>query len=253
MGVWYHIFLKLLEPTSLCVLLLLAAAVFRKRKVLSRICFWLPVALLLVCGNGWVSGAMIRHLERRYPGQDPVPQADCILVLSGGTQSRIPPRPTIEVDDAGDRVLYTARLFRDGKAPVVICTGGTGPRAEAEDMAELLQFLAVPKSAILTETKARNTREHARNLQALLKERGFKRVLLVTSAMHMPRSMGVFKRLCPGTEFIPAPTDFRVPDSSAVWYLEVFAPIPTPRQLLNFSEAMHEYFGIAYYKLRGWM
>src|ERR1035438_1044327 len=118
----YHIFLKLLEPTSLCVILLLAAAAFRKRKVLSRICFWLPVATLLICGNGWVSGTMIRHLEGRYPGQVPVPQADCILVLSGGIQSRIPPRPTIEVDDAGDRVLYAARLFRDGKAPVVVCT-----------------------------------------------------------------------------------------------------------------------------------
>src|SRR5271166_5995809 len=116
MELLYHIFLKLLEPTCLCVLLLLVAAAFRKRKVLSRTCFWLPVAILLICGNGWVSGGMIRHLERCYSAPDPVPHADCILVLSGGTQSKIPPRATIEVDEAGDRVLYTAHLFRAGKA-----------------------------------------------------------------------------------------------------------------------------------------
>src|ERR1035438_274329 len=140
----YHIFLKLLEPTSLCVILLLAAAAFRKRKVLSRICFWLPVATLLICGNGWVSGAMIRHLEGRYRGQDPVPQADCILVLGGGVLSRVPPRPTLEVDEAGDRILYTAYLYRQGKAPYTICTG---PRQAAEDMANFLEMLGVPMEA----------------------------------------------------------------------------------------------------------
>src|SRR5437868_7737213 len=112
MDLVYHIGVKLIEPTSLCVILLLGAALLRRRAALSRICFWLSVAILLVCGNGWVSGAMIRHLERHYPVPDPVPQADCILVLSGGTLSRVPPRPTIELDEAGDRVLYAARLYQ---------------------------------------------------------------------------------------------------------------------------------------------
>jgi uncharacterized SAM-binding protein YcdF (DUF218 family) len=120
-------------------------------------------------------------------------------------------------------------------------------------MAEFLQMLSVPAEVIIKETRARNTREHARNLQALFPERGFRRVLLVTSAMHMPRSMGVFRRLCPGIEFIPALTDFRVVKSTGAWYTQVFAPIPTPHQLMNFSEAMHEYLGIAYYGVRGWM
>ena len=254
MELLYHIFLKLLEPTSLCVILLLATAGLHTRKGLSRICFWSAVAILLVCGNGWVSGSMIRGLEGRYAVPDPVPEADCILVLSGGTLSRVPPRPTIEVDEAGDRVLYAAYLYRQGKAPLAICTGGTGARPVAEDMAEFLEFLGVPGEAIIKETKAKNTREHARNLYSLLKERGFKRILLVTSAMHMPRSMGVFLRLCPGIEFIPAPTDFRVVDEGTCrWYRQPFAPIPTPHQLMNFTEAMHEYLGIAYYKLRGWM
>src|SRR5437867_8469141 len=181
MELLYHLFLKLIEPTALCVMLLVGAAAFRKRTVLSRVCFWLPVAILLVCGNGWVSGGMIRHLERRYLAPEAIPQADCILVLSGGTLSRVPPRPTIELDEAGDRVLYAAHLYRQGKAPFIVCTGGTGARPAAEDMADFLEGLGVPKGAIMKETKARNTREHAKNLLSVLNERGFKRVLLVTS------------------------------------------------------------------------
>ena len=102
----YSFLLKLLYPTSVCLILLLGAAAFQKRKVASRICFWLAVAVLLVCGNGWVIGALARHLEWQNLPPNPVPQADCILILSGGLQSRIPPRPTIEVGEAGDRVLY---------------------------------------------------------------------------------------------------------------------------------------------------
>jgi uncharacterized SAM-binding protein YcdF (DUF218 family) len=98
-----------------------------------------------------------------------------------------------------------------------------------------------------------NTHEHATRLLPLLKERGFKRILLVTSAMHMPRSMGVFRRDFPGIQFIPAPTNFRAVDNEDRWDSQLFAPIPTPHQLVNFSDAMHEYLGMAYYKLRGWI
>ena len=225
----YHLFVKLLEPTSLCVILLLAAAVWRRRVTASRICFWLAVAVLLVCGNGWVSGAMIRHLERRYVAPEPIPQADCILVLGGGTRPRLPPRPTVEVDEAGNRVLYGACLYRQHKAPFVICTaGGSDPWPVAEDMAELLESLGVPKDAIIKETKAMNTHEHATRLFPLLKERGFKRILLVTSAMHMPRSMGVFRRDCPGLQFIPAPTDFRMVDVDWRWDSQLSPPFRRP-------------------------
>src|SRR5439155_3141495 len=103
----------------------------------------------------------IRHLEGHYLAPEPIPQADCILVLSEGRLSRVPPLPTIELDEDGDRVLYAAHLYRQGKAPIVVCTGGTGARTAAEDMADLLEDLGVPKAAIMKETKARNTREHA--------------------------------------------------------------------------------------------
>jgi uncharacterized SAM-binding protein YcdF (DUF218 family) len=135
-----------------------------------------------------------------------------------------------------------------------VATGGLALRPPSEDMAELIEFFGVPRASILLETASGNTREHARNLAPVFQQRGFKRILLVTSAMHMPRSMGVFRKYCPEVEFIAAPTDFRVTKRlPAPWYRELTGLIPTPNQFLGFSEAAHEYLGIAYYRFRGWM
>src|SRR5262245_33897887 len=105
MGFVYSLFLKLLYPTSLCLMLLIGSAASRRPKI-SRACLWLAVAILMVCGNGWVVGGLTRHLERRCQSSGPVPEADCVLVLSGGIWPKLPPRPTIEVGEAGDRLLY---------------------------------------------------------------------------------------------------------------------------------------------------
>jgi len=147
-------------------------------------------------------------------------------------------------------------LYRLGKAPWVLCTNGAGiQRPGSEDMAELLEMIGVPREAILKESKALDTHQHALYLQSYFKERAFNRILLVTSAMHMPRSLGVFHRLCPGIQFIPAPTDFRVTDPLPIptpWYTRLATLVPTAANLVNFSTAMHEYVGLLYYKLRGW-
>jgi uncharacterized SAM-binding protein YcdF (DUF218 family) len=254
-GFIYSFFTQLLEPVSLCLILLLASAVFRKRKIVGRVLFCLAIAILYVSSSPWGSRLLLRNLESRYQPPNPVPQADCIVVLGGGILSATPPRPTVEVAEAGNRVLYTAYLFRQGRAPWTICTGGRpGGRPEAEDMAQLLEMSGVPKSAIIKEVMALNTHEHAVNLSPLFQEHGFKRVLMVTSAAHMPRSVGVFKHFCPGIEFIPAPTDFRVvAEDGSPWQKRFFGFMPDSHRLADSSDAIHEYMGMAYYKLRGWM
>lgn len=217
------------------------------------------LGILLLCGNGWVVDLMVKGLEGRYLPVDGAARADCIVVLGGGTVPKLAPRQAIEVGEAGDRVLHAAWLFREGRAPWVLCTsgvatGGLAPRPPSHDMAELAEFCGVPRSAILLETGSGNTREHARNLEPVLRERGFKRVLLVTSAMHMPRSMGVFRKYCPEVEFVAAPTDYRVTEQlPGPWYRELTRLIPTPGDFVVFSEAAHEYLGMVYYRFRGWM
>ena len=258
-GFLYATLLKFLLPTTIALMLLVAAPLFRRRHRMRRLCYALGILVLVVCGNGWVVNRMVRPLEWRYLPPDPVPSADAILILSGGVRDRRPPRPTVEVNEAGDRVLYGAELFRQGRAPVVFCTGdiGTGSigtHPEAEDMRMLLEMVGVPKSVIVLETEAENTHEHGVNLCPMFAERQIKRVLLVTSAMHMPRSMGVFQRGCHAVEFIAAPTDFRATEPlPAPWYRQFAVLIPTPNNLVGFSDATHEYIGMLYYWLRGWI
>src|SRR5688572_22559843 len=178
MSFLHALFLKLLYPTSLSLFFLGLTVMLRKRKGQSRACFSIAVMILLVCGNGWLVGALIKHLEWKNLPPNPVPRADAILVLSGGLFARIPPRPTAEVADAGDRLLYGAHLFRQGKAPYLVCTGnvatgGVAPRPAAEEMAEFLQLLGVESRDIITETKSQNTHEHAQNLAPIFQARGF--------------------------------------------------------------------------------
>ena len=259
MSFLYSLLLKLLYPTSLCLVLLGFAVVFRKGKALCRACFAIAVGLLLICGNGWLVRGLTERLEWQYLPLNPVPQVDAIVVLSGGILPPTAPRPTIEVAEAGDRLLYGAYLFRKGRAPHIICTGnvatgGISTRPVAQDMAEFLEALGIPRSSIVTEIESENTREHAQFLYPIFQQRGFKRILLVTSALHMPRSIGVFHQLCPGILILPAPTDFHAVHRLPMpWQRRLVALIPTPRSLLDFCDVEHEYLGIAYYKMRGWM
>lgn len=253
----YSLLLQLLNPAAMAVVLMGLAAL-RRRPGTRRLLLILAAAVLLGGGNGYVSDAILRPLERRHPVLGPEARGDAIVVLSGGVASRWPPRTTAEVGEAGDRVLYGAHLFRQGRAPTFICTGGvaTGgiaPRPAAEDMAEILELAGVPRSAVLLESEAENTRDHAVNLCPTFQERGIRRVLLVTSAMHMPRSVATFRRLCPAVVVVPAPTDFRAPDElPRAWYHRISEFIPAPGRYVAISEAVHEYLGMAYYRVRGW-
>jgi uncharacterized SAM-binding protein YcdF (DUF218 family) len=254
----YNLLLRLVYPTGLCVVLLLLGVLLRKRPRWSRAAFGAGIGVLLVCGNGWVAEALTKSLEWRFLPAAELPPAECIVVCSGGVVPKVLPRPTIELGEEADRVFYAAHLYKAGKAPLVVCTGGIVPGSTrqspyAQDMAAALEFLGVPGEAIVTEAGSRNTYEHARNLYPLLKQRKVKRLLLVTSALHMPRAFGTFKRGCPDIEIIAAPTDFLITKQPQRWFKEVAAIVPTAANLYLFDKAAHEYIGLAYYKLRGWL
>ena len=258
-GFLYSALLTLLDPVTIVLLLLIVAALSRRRSWLRPAGVIIALVVLLTCGNKWVVGAMLQSLEWESLPPDPRPTADAIVVLSGGTLARLRPRETIEVSDAGDRVLYAGALFRRGQAPLVMVTGdtaigGLASRPAAEDMAELLQTVGVPGSAIGLERKAQNTHDHAVNLCPMLESRQVRHVLLVTSALHMRRALGVFRHACGTIRYTPAPTDFRVTESvPRAWYHRLMTVVPTSRTLADFSDAAHEYVGLTYYRLRGWL
>jgi uncharacterized SAM-binding protein YcdF (DUF218 family) len=244
-----------------CLLLVAALFTFWKRPRWSASFILLALVILLISGNGWVANQLTVSLEQQYVPTADLPKADAIVVLGGAVRPQIPPRPWIDVTEAGDRPIYAAQLYRQGKAPVVILSGGRiewqgGGPPESGDMAKLVEALGVPSAAILQDPTSLNTYENAVNVKKILQQRGFKRILLVTSAVHMPRSIQIFNKQ--GIDAIPAPTDFLVTQQElqeAHSSLEgrLLAAVPESENLYRLTRALKEYIGILIYRLRGWL
>ena len=165
-----------------------------------------------------------------------VDRADAAVVLGGG----LFPNNTLTPASL-ERTLYAVNLHRRGLAPRLIFSGGiTGeaPRPEGDVMAETAQALGVPGDAIIVERASQTTYENAVEAAKLLRERGIRRVLLVTGPAHMYRSQLAFRRQ--GVQVLPAPTRTR----------EALRYTPGGRLTLFYS-ALHEYGGLVYYKVRG--
>lgn len=215
-------------------------------------CVWLQRrrwALALAC-TGWgllwvaslpiVAQAIAAPLEDQYPALtvQATPSADAILVLGGALSGAKPPkRPTFNLGPAAGRVWHAAELYRAGKARWVVVAGGNQPgqdgeQVEAEAIVQMLGTLGVPRQAIRMEGASRNTRENAANSLQLVRGVGAKRVLLVTSAIHMPRALKTFRKAWAGSgvELVPATTDVEpatprfllklwIPDASALAFV----------------------------------
>ena len=249
-------------PVGLAVVLLLAALLWRKKPRRMVTCVLLALAIIWLAGNSWVATSLTRSLEWRYLPPEEFPQVEVIVLLGGGTQSANYPRPIVELNGAGDRVLYAAWLYHQGVAPNLLLSGGDidwyGTRnTPAEDMAILLEMLDVPRNAIWLESESQNTYENALFCRQILEEKGIDQIVLVTSAMHMPRSVGLFEKQ--GFDVIPAPTDFSVTEESwsKLWELnlvtQLFNFLPGVGNLGETTQVMKEYIGIVVYGLRGWL
>ena len=124
-------------------------------------------------------------------------------------------------------------------------------------MAEILRTMGVPAGVIVMEPRSRNTWENAVETQVLLEEMGAQSVILVTSALHMPRAAAIFHKL--EIPILPAPTDYLVTQSDWEFYLRpdaetwLFNLIPSADDLRLTSMAMKEAVGLFVYWMRGWV
>lgn len=251
-----------LYPLGLaCVLLIVALLLSWKNSRWTPLPVFLALIVILLGSNGWVSSYLVTSLEwQNIPARE-IPTAEAIILLGGATRSAYTPRPMVDVSEEGDRVLYAAKLYQDRKAPIIIATGGRiywrgGGKPESADMASLLEMMGVPEKAIIQEPSSLNTYQNAVNVRKILEERGIKRVLLVTSAMHMPRSLLIFKKQ--GIEAIPAATDYLVSEyelqeinsSTESIILNI---LPEADHLRSSTRAIKEYIGTLIYRLRGWL
>ena len=246
---------NLVIPLNLGVTLLVLGVLFfilRRRRI---------AALLAACGIAWVLFWSLPastlwaggHLEQRYPYRPPdaLPSAQAIVVLGGSTANNRPnwfepydKRSTIaRVDTAAD-------LYHAGRAPLIIVSGAAldGTVSEAQIMANNLRQQGVPEEAIIQESESLTTYENALYTARLLKERGLNRVLVVTSALLMPRAMGVFQKQQIDAVAGSSPPQIIVPEDTTFSFWQ-----PNAHVLSASRSVVKEYVGMLVYWLRGWL
>ncbi|MES2785436.1 MAG: YdcF family protein [Pseudomonadota bacterium] len=197
---------------------------------------------LLVWSLPAVSVGFRAQLEADYPpvAMDAVPAAGAIVVLGGGINAPGTGYPNADLGSAADRTWHAARLFRAGKAPLIVLSGGTDPTqnlaSEAAAMRILLLDLGVPEAAMVLEERSRTTEENASFSAAILHQRGVKSVLLVTSALHMRRASQHWEHR--GLQVHPVATDHEARPVAAwrIW-------IPDTGALEASARAIKEWFG----------
>ena len=191
-------------------------------------------------------------LEEDYPVQlaEDMPEADAIVLMGGGVWGD-EHYPYACLNESADRAWHAARLWKAGKAPIVI---PSNVGAELGDI-KLLVDLGVPREAVVLENKAVNTEENAKFVREILNrvehvERvdGVKpKVLLVTSACHMRRSLYMFEKYAPEIECIPAATDYQ----ALPWKDLPFrfrSMLPSIDAFARNNSFIHEYIGYYGYK-----
>ena len=250
-------------PMGLTTVLIILALIFQNRKKWQNAVIITALVVLFIAGNRWVAFGLTRSLEWQHLAPAQIPQAEVIVVLGGGTEPAQSPRPIVELNSAGDRVLYAAYLYQQGKAPHLLLSGGNIDWLNAQEstpagqMASVLEMMNVPNSAIWLESESLNTYENAVNCAQILIDNDIDRIILVTSATHMPRSVALFE--AQGLEVIPAPTDFKVTEENwhAIWQPNLSSQLtqlmPNITNLNMTTTALKEYLGIFVYRLRGWL
>ncbi len=244
-----------------CISLLFALVMLWKRPRTAAIAIAAALIVLLFTSNSWVSHLMVRSLEWQNLPPAEIPNAEAIVVLGGATKPALPPRPTVDLNEHGNRVIYAAQLYRQKKAPVIILSGGRIDWAgkgssESADMATVLTSIGIPTEAIIEEPDSLNTYQNAVYVRKILESRGIRRVLLVTSAIHMPRSLLIFKHQ--GIDVIPTPTDFTIVEADIKEFTStpkgaILNLLPNVENLDQFTGALREYIGIIIYRLHGWL
>ncbi|AOS44754.1 hypothetical protein Verru16b_01822 [Lacunisphaera limnophila] len=216
---------------------------------------WWPgivaLGVLYVCSLPVVAGFLIGRLESRYPRLEPAAAgpADAVVVL-GGVLGYLPPDEQLgswlvryERFDAG------LALLEAGRVPQVVFTGALMPWdhrtvSEGEELRRLARFRGVAADRIVVTRRIANTADEARAVAELVRERGWRRVILVTTGWHMPRSVLLFRRA--GVDCLPFPVEVRFNPGRPLLITDF---LPSAAAWKETETALRECYGYLFYRL----
>lgn len=230
-------------PPGILILLCLLILVFARKKVKPLLAL-VALFIYLISINP-VAELVLNPLETQYPlpSLDEIRQCNAYIILGGGTNET---GPTIDgkgmpEGDALARVIAGYRLYLIFQKPIIVSGGGVpGHEPGAVTMKRFLVSLGVNERHVYTESRSRDTYENARYTSQICGENRFKRVLLITSAYHMRRSMMLFGKFF--KDVTPYPAGFR---ADPTYHLMHF--LPDAGNMLNVELAIREYMGILFY------
>lgn len=246
------IFLQFVNPLALVSVVLFLSLFLIMKKPKTAI--WLIVIALMiiaVLGNTFFAAFLTRSVEWRYMPRQIMEPTDAILLMADGTLLAQTPRQRVEVEEEADRALYSAMYYQQELAPVIIVSGNA---SRAGSTKTLLLELGVPEEAIILQDQAANLRQDVSRSLEIIREREIKSVILVTSALKMDRTMLLLSGA--GLTITPAPTDYQVTQSGWQhmtdwkWQHVITNLMPTSAAMEQSSQALWEYFSLAFYRLR---
>jgi uncharacterized SAM-binding protein YcdF (DUF218 family) len=233
-------------PLGWVVLLLLVALLRRKRWALIA-----ALAVLYISSMPLVGNRLTYWLESSYPALAiaQVENADAIVPLGGIFGPSVADGFLPNVGEANERLEAGIVLWQQKKAAWLVFTGGRSPwakQAESEGAASKRAATArgVPAEQIAITADVGNTIDEAYAVAHLMGERGWHKIILVTSAWHMPRAARLFRKA--GVDFVPFPVDFQIDPKG---HLTVLDFLPRAEGLQRTETALREWYGILFYAL----
>jgi uncharacterized SAM-binding protein YcdF (DUF218 family) len=241
-------------PSNLLIVLGLvgiAIAVLRGGRAGGRLVV-ASLILLAILGFSPLSNALMLPLEQRFPPWDASRGAPAGIIVLGGAFDTIvsATRDDIPLTDAAERMTASAALALKYPQARLIFSGGTGTLVydgptEGELARRFYASLGIPADRIAIEEESRDTAENAMLTKPLADPKPGERWLLVTSAYHMPRSIGVFRRV--GFAVEAYPVDYRTRGIE-----DLARPFPSLGEGLRRGDtAMREWIGLLMYRLAG--
>jgi uncharacterized SAM-binding protein YcdF (DUF218 family) len=210
------------------------------------------VVLLAICGFSPLGKLLLYPLESRFPPWDAARGApDGIVVLGGSIDADLSAaHGAAIVRTAADRIIAAAALAHRYPNARVVFSGGnanliSNDAREADFAGALFESLGTSKARLMMERRSRNTQENAEFSKTLAAPKDGERWLLVTSALHMPRSIGLFRKA--GFNVEAYPVDWRVGERADLLKFSAIALDGLGRT----DVAMREWMGLVAYRATG--
>lgn len=249
----------LATPLGFCWAVLVLSAAWLVLRESTRRRALLPGGLALILflfGGTPLSAWMLAALERPYAGvkAEALPDADAIVMLGGILGPSANDLYGVDFNAAADRAIAATELLRLGRAPVLVAGGGAMQSLpekplESDLWLPWVEAWKLKPRRVHQLGACRNTHDEGMAVKRLMEEHRWKRVILVTSASHMRRAEGVFRRLDIPVDCFAA--DFRGISTLESGGFRVGVPRPTRLQCAN--DCLHEVFGWLVYRWRDWV